>query len=100
MNNLTQCKVCGYDYKSYYPWGLDGKIPTYDICICCGIEFGYEDCNGNSILIAQKKWENSGFPWKSHIKQPADWNPSTQLKSLRESVCHPRQSITCNQQTQ
>ena len=82
MKNLTQCKVCGYEYNSYYPWGLDGMTPTYDICICCGIEFGYEDCSEKSVLIARKKWENSGFPWSSHTQPPLNWNPLKQLQSV------------------
>lgn len=37
----TSCPVCGYD-AGYPPWGEDGRLPTFDICACCGTEWGYE----------------------------------------------------------
>lgn len=33
------CRVCGY-YIDDLPWGKDGNCPTYEICPCCGDEFG------------------------------------------------------------
>lgn len=41
VNNF--CHVCGYPLGDYNPWGDDGKTPTYDICPCCGVEWGNED---------------------------------------------------------
>jgi hypothetical protein len=43
----TRCRVCGLDQQSP-PWGVDGKSPTYAICDCCGVEFGYEDSTRES----------------------------------------------------
>lgn len=39
--NSFYCRVCGL-YLGYQPWGEDGKTPSYEICPCCGVEFGYE----------------------------------------------------------
>lgn len=36
------CRVCGL-YIEDEPWGKDGSCPTYEICSCCGVEFGNED---------------------------------------------------------
>ncbi|MGB7430615.1 MAG: hypothetical protein WA933_22715 [Microcoleaceae cyanobacterium] len=53
MHNKNSCRVCGYDMK--YPiWGEDGNTPSFDICPCCGTEFGYEDCTPQSINLAKK----------------------------------------------
>ena len=37
------CPVCGYAYLEEPPRDEKGR-PSFDICDCCGIEFGYEDC--------------------------------------------------------
>ena len=37
------CPICGYPLDNYNLWGDDGKTPTYDICPCCGVEWGNED---------------------------------------------------------
>lgn len=36
------CSICGLPLD-FAPWGDDGKTPTYDICPCCGVEWGNED---------------------------------------------------------
>ena len=36
------CRVCGLDQGEPI-WGEDGRTPTYGICSCCGVEFGYGD---------------------------------------------------------
>lgn len=38
------CRVCGLD-QGFKPWGEDDQTPTFDLCNCCGVQFGYEDCN-------------------------------------------------------
>ena len=40
-NEFYVCRVCGAEQPEA-PWGDDGETPTYDICNCCGVEFGYE----------------------------------------------------------
>ncbi|MDY6484932.1 hypothetical protein [Acinetobacter faecalis] len=56
---LHTCRICGFYDEEYYPWGEDGESPTYDICDYCGVEFGYEDCNLNSIRSYRKTWMHS-----------------------------------------
>ena len=38
------CRVCGWYMEGYLPYGEDGSLPTFDMCDCCGVEFGYQDC--------------------------------------------------------
>ena len=62
---LKCCRVCGLEYSDYYPWGEDGKNATYDNCVCCGCQFGYDDDEetcGTSISAYRKTWFNSGVP--------------------------------------
>ncbi len=53
------CRICGHFDNDYFPWGVDGKIPTYDICTCCNVEFGYEDCDLISIRKYRQNWMKS-----------------------------------------
>lgn len=80
MIKKTMCKVCGYDHSPYYPWGERGLFPTYDICDCCGIEFGYEDSSDEGIINAREKWIKSSYKWHGPSPLPIDWDPINQLK--------------------
>jgi hypothetical protein len=31
-NNLENCRICGLGIYNYYPWGENGKSPSFDIC--------------------------------------------------------------------
>lgn len=55
---MNQCKVCGFNYEDFYPWGEDGKSASFEICDCCGVTFGYEDATEESILKYRKTWLN------------------------------------------
>lgn len=87
---LNMCRVCGYNYKNYFPWGENGNSPTYDFCDCCGVEFGYGDYTIIAIKNWRQKWIRNGMIWdrakdeKSILYQspPKDYNPTEQLKSL------------------
>ncbi|MDR6496626.1 hypothetical protein J2797_006553 [Paraburkholderia terricola] len=67
------CRVCGYEV-SEPPWGEDGDSPTWDICPCCGTEFGYEDCTPASAQKKRELWISSGEKWFDASKKPMDWN--------------------------
>ena len=55
-DDLYKCRVCGFRH-SYMPWGPKGRTPTYDICDCCGAEFGYEDFTYESIRGHLERWK-------------------------------------------
>ena len=80
-NKLFICKVCGYNYDDYI-WGEDGKSPSFEICPCCGTEFGYEDSNEKAILTQRKRWLDSGAEWYFSEDKPKDWSLDEQLKNL------------------
>ncbi|GHA65678.1 hypothetical protein GCM10009007_02900 [Formosimonas limnophila] len=82
MNNLNLCKVCGADFSPFFPWGEDGLSPSYDICSCCGTEFGYEDVSSTGILKARQTWIDLGMPWKDVRTRPKNWDSLAQLKKV------------------
>ena len=62
---LRCCRVCGFEYANYYPWGEDGNSASYDVCDCCGCEFGYDDdegARGKGVLVYRQEWFNKGAP--------------------------------------
>lgn len=76
------CPVCGYSNLSDKPYDEYG-CPSYEICSCCGTEFGYDD-NSTNHLALREKWISNGMNWWSKsIKPPKDWNPLLQLGSLK-----------------
>lgn len=75
------CRVCGLQQEDF-PWGKDGKTPTFDICNCCGVEFGYEDITVESTSRFRDAWLANGAHWFKPKNKPLDWNPSAQLAKI------------------
>lgn len=79
--NKHNCRVCGLYIKDF-PWGKDGDCPTYEICPCCGVEFGNEDYTLSSIRIYRKNWISNGGKWFSTKEKPNNWNLENQLQHI------------------
>ncbi|WP_258126371.1 hypothetical protein [Escherichia coli] len=75
------CRVCGAEQPEA-PWGDDGETPTYDICNCCGVEFGYEDSTVQSIKKYRAKWLDSGAKWMNKKSEPQNWSVDEQLAHI------------------
>ena len=56
------CRVCGFEL-GFHPWGEDGTDPSFDICPCCGTEFGYQDTLLSAIIKARQRWIDRGTRW-------------------------------------
>lgn len=80
-NELLICRVCGL--KQNEPqWGDDGETPTYNICDCCGVEFGYEDSSLIGIKNYRNKWLSSGGRWTKPNCKPENWTLENQLPNI------------------
>jgi hypothetical protein len=75
------CRVCG-KIQSDPPWGEDGRSPTFDICDCCGVEFGYGDCTLLATKSFREKWLSSGAKWKYPKAKPSNWSFNDQMKNI------------------
>lgn len=64
------CRVCGYEPPAP-PYGPDGTTPSFDICPCCGVEWGYEDFTPIGVKKYRDSWLADGAPW-CYKKQPMD----------------------------
>ncbi|GAA1456588.1 hypothetical protein GCM10009619_06140 [Williamsia maris] len=64
------CRVCGFE-PADPPWGLDGLSPTYEICPCCGVEYGNEDYTEAAASNYRDQWLANGAKW-SDPRTPSD----------------------------
>ncbi|ENJ9654231.1 hypothetical protein CF065_07910 [Clostridium sporogenes] len=80
------CHVCGYPNLEEPPWVMNGKIPSHNICDCCGVEFGYEDCTKESIKRFRCEWIKKGCKWFSGELKPDNWNYQEQLQNITYKV--------------
>jgi hypothetical protein len=74
------CPVCGYPSLGEPHVDPMGS-PTYSICPCCGIEFGYDDAQKSHAEL-RREWVSRGSPWWSkHEKPPPGWSAEDQLRA-------------------
>lgn len=75
------CRVCGL-IQCEEPWGESGENPSFEICDCCGVEFGYEDYTKESVKAYRKKWLETGANWWELKKKPKNWDIEKQLQNI------------------
>ena len=79
--NTHECRVCGC-YSENFPWGEDGKSPTYEICPCCGVQFGVKDITPEEIQNERDLWVKSKYKWFNPDMKPTKWSFEEQLKNI------------------
>ena len=84
VRKMDHCRVCGL-YIETLPWGEDGNSPTYEICPCCGVEFGYEDYTAESAKQYREKWIHEGANWFQPKQQPENWDRQQQSKNIPDN---------------
>jgi hypothetical protein len=82
-NDLLKCRVCGL-VQAEPPWGHDGTDPTFGICDCCGVEFGYGDISKPAVVRFRTSWLANGAKWRDPKARPTDWNLEDQLAGIPE----------------
>ena len=75
------CRICGL-FQEERPWGKDGQSPTYNICPCCGVEFGNEDYTIKSVQQYRKLWLEKRTVWFLVKEKPINWLLEEQLKNI------------------
>jgi hypothetical protein len=78
---LLRCRVCGLVQREP-PWGLDGQSPSFNICPCCGVEFGYEDSDPSALASYRSSWLANGATWFRPKERPAGWSLDDQLAEV------------------
>ncbi|MBB6401913.1 transcription elongation factor Elf1 [Methanococcus maripaludis] len=76
------CPVCGYDKLLEEPYDKD-KNPSYEICPCCGFEFGFDDEDqGHTFEEYREKWIENGMEWFDKSKKPLNWDFKKQMQNI------------------
>ena len=98
------CPCCGYDglgcpaYEclSSPPWGDFGTppygqtlgMPSYEVCACCGFEFGFDDdpgaSEGTSFEAYLNEWIETGANWFTPAKRPNNWELQKQIAVVQK----------------
>jgi rubredoxin len=81
MDTYT-CPVCGYPRLLEPAYDLGTVSPSFNICPCCGCEFGYDDATPWAKESFLKNWVKRGSPWFHPELKPSDWNVREQLQSI------------------
>ena len=84
------CPICGYEGLNAPPKDQFG-CPTYEICPCCGFEFGFDDdSEGLSYQDYRDKWLKAGAPWFSRVEpRPDNLDLVAQLKRIGVQIYPP-----------
>ena len=81
------CHVCGAE-TSTPPWGEDGFTPLYEICQCCGCEFGYNDATYAAIEHHRQLWLATGGNWRDPKAKPPDLTREEQITRIPSELPH------------
>ena len=76
------CRVCGYEFQNFEPWGRDGRTPSFSHCPCCFTEFGFDDVKLEMIKSKRKMWIDGGSLWYEPEKRSENWNSVEQMKNI------------------
>lgn len=86
---MNRCPVCGYNGLDE-PAFDDVGAPSFDICDCCGTQFGYHDSTKSHATL-RAEWVAKGMPWHSRVTPPPhDWDPVKQLRSVTSGAVSAR----------
>lgn len=81
-NHSYICPVCGYDKLSEEPYD-DGENPSYEICPCCGFEFGFDDQSRKLTYEEYRnQWIAEGMQWFNPSKKPDNWDYKKQFNNI------------------
>jgi hypothetical protein len=84
MNKKYLCPVCGF-LGLKEPAFNQQNIPSYEICPCCGFEFGFDGNNNQETFAAfRKRWLEKGGQWFMESLKPKDWDMQKQLDNLKK----------------
>lgn len=76
-----KCPICGCPQINTSPRDETGA-PSYEICPCCGGEFGIDDISSGTIEEYRKSWLESGANWFDPVLRPDDWDLRDQLLKI------------------
>ena len=83
QKDIFLCRICAWKLDEP-PWGSDNRIPNYEICPCCGCEFGNDNYALESIREYRRSWLEKGAQWFLSKKRPVVLDLEGQLDNISE----------------
>ena len=84
-NNFYICPICGYDKLEEAPYNTNGG-GSFDICPCCGQEFGYQVIDPNRdferLVIQRNNWVKSDHKISHNDFFVGEFHYEEQIKNL------------------
>ncbi|MDD5194811.1 MAG: hypothetical protein PHQ96_03935 [Candidatus Omnitrophica bacterium] len=85
MSKRYMCPVCGFTGLQELPYNQE-NLPSYEICPCCGFEFGFDgDNNQDTFATFRKLWIDRGAQWFKPDLKPKYWDRKEQLNNLNKN---------------
>lgn len=79
---ISDCPICGCVGQFSPPYKTQTDLMcSYDICRCCGFEFGLDDEN-----TYFEEWLADGAEWLSEKYKPENWSLDEQLENKKKVV--------------
>ena len=76
------CPVCGFPELTEPPRDEHGT-PSYEICPCCGFEYGVDDeQEGQTVETYRTQWLTTGARWFCPEERPPLWSLEEQLNNI------------------
>lgn len=72
MSKKYTCPVCEYNQLTEEPFNKKNE-PSYEICPCCGFEFGFNGDNKHTFNKYRQEWIKEGCPWFMDQLKPKNW---------------------------
>lgn len=85
MGEEVHCRVCGYELPAY-PWSDGGSAPSFELCPCCGVEFGYEDATADGVRHFRDRWLAAGSPWVDRRTPPDGLGVADRLERVPKTL--------------
>lgn len=63
--------------------GDGGRFGSFELCPCCGVEWGYDDATADSALEYRERWIGAGAPWRSRFVESDGLSVSSRLARLK-----------------
>ncbi len=102
MDERFTCPCCGYQglearpYENLFhvpvphdlepPYSVHFGMPSYEVCSCCGFEFGNDDEPGTGTPVSfqeyLEEWVAYGSVWFQPERRPASWSLQMQLETV------------------
>lgn len=73
--HINHCPICGFESNESYASAYDLRC-SYDICECCGCEYGYDD-----NVAFYDNWVKGGCVWFNNKIKPNNWSLKVQIEN-------------------